>query len=87
MECMKVIKNKKYAGFSIVALIIASTLLYIIPPHMATTSAEEKTGEGSVEADWQWEVNVQETLNMTINPKSPESAKAKGFSNARRGRI
>lgn len=64
---MKVIKNKKYAYFSIAAL-LAGTLAFIFPPHIAPSNAQDYTATGTDPAtgEWVWQVNVQEVLNMTI---------------------
>lgn len=77
MGYMKVIKNKKYL-FILYAVVTASTLLYIFPPHFEAVSAEDCSGgctkDGSVEGETTFSVNVQETLSMTVTPEAQEGA-------------
>lgn len=72
---MKVIKNKKYAYFSL-AMLIAGTLLYLFPPHFAATNAKD-CGDATTCEDSQesvWSVNVEETLSVTVTPPLDPSA-------------
>lgn len=72
MFCMKVIKNKKYAYFSVAAM-LAGTLAFLFPPRIGASNAAEYTGDGTNPAtgEWTWQVNVQEVLNVTVTVTDP----------------
>ncbi len=65
MGSMKVIKNKKCAGFSILSLIIVGTLLYIFPPHFGEANADTQ--------EWTWQVSVAETLSMSVSTPTAQT--------------
>ena len=75
MFLMKVIKNKNLAYFSM-ATLFAGTLLYLFPPQPSWTNAAENTDS----RDITFSVNVEDSLNLTVNTPD-ESSWAKGDAN------
>lgn len=70
---MKVIKHKKLAYFLHVA-IVASTLLYICPPNFSSTSAAD-CNTTSCTQTWEWAVEVQEQIGLTVSTGTAAAAK------------